>query len=137
MVLLHFSLVVEGFTYNKYSIAVYSNKQDSFMTRYATSDLSRKSGDIIAEALRSPVTITQRNKPRLVLLSIEDYRRLTAGADTCVVGMLATLADKNFAGVSRGAMPMRRKARNGERRRASHGHGYSLSLSRGAPSGAR
>jgi len=28
------------------------------------------------------VTITQRNKPRLVLLSIEDYRRLTAKADT-------------------------------------------------------
>lgn len=52
------------------------------MTQYSTSDLSRKSGDIIAEALRRPVTITQRNKPRLVLLSIEDYRRLAAGADT-------------------------------------------------------
>lgn len=33
---------------------------------YSTSDLSRKSGEIIAEALRHPVTITQRNKPRLV-----------------------------------------------------------------------
>lgn len=33
---------------------------------YTTSDLSRKSGDIIAEALRHPVTITQRNKPRLI-----------------------------------------------------------------------
>ena len=40
---------------------------------YTTSDLSRKSGDIIAEALRHPVTITQRNKLRLVLLNIEDY----------------------------------------------------------------
>jgi len=29
------------------------------MTRYSTSDLSRKSGEIIAEALRRPVTITQ------------------------------------------------------------------------------
>ena len=48
------------------------------MPSYTTSDLSRKSGDIIADALRSPVTITQRNKPRLVLLSIEDFRRLTA-----------------------------------------------------------
>ena len=52
------------------------------MTQYSTSDLSRKSGDIIAAALRGPVTITQRNKPRLVLLSIEDYRKLTARADT-------------------------------------------------------
>lgn len=63
---------------------------------YSTSDLSRKSGDIIAEALRRPVTITQRNKPRLVLLSIEDYRRLTAKADTRKVGRLETMPDDLF-----------------------------------------
>ncbi len=67
------------------------------MTRYSTSDLSRKSGDIIAEALRKPVTITQRNKPRLVLLSIEDYRRLTVRADARQVGTLATMPDEDFA----------------------------------------
>jgi prevent-host-death family protein len=39
------------------------------MPKCSTSDLSRKSGDMIAEALRQPVTITQRNKPRLVLVS--------------------------------------------------------------------
>jgi prevent-host-death family protein len=44
--------------------------------RYSTSDLSRKSGDIIARALQGPVTITQRSKPRLVLLSVEEYKRL-------------------------------------------------------------
>ena len=68
------------------------------MTRYTTSDLSRKSGDIIAEALRHPVTITQRNKARLVLLSIEDYRRLTMRADSRKVGTLATMPDDDFAG---------------------------------------
>jgi prevent-host-death family protein len=46
---------------------------------FATSDLSRKSGDIITEALRRPVTITQRNKPRQVLLSIEEFNRLRRG----------------------------------------------------------
>jgi len=66
------------------------------MTRYSTSDLSRKSGDIIAEALRRPVTITQRNKPRLVLLSIEDYRRLTARADTRQAGRLESMPDDLF-----------------------------------------
>jgi prevent-host-death family protein len=69
------------------------------MTEYSTSDLSRKSGDIIAEALRRPVTITQRNKPRLVLLSIEDYRRLTASADTRKAGRLETMPDELFEGV--------------------------------------
>lgn len=66
------------------------------MSQYSTSDLSRKSGDIIAEALRRPVTITQRNKPRLVLLSIEDYRRLTARADTRKAGRLETMSDDLF-----------------------------------------
>ena len=67
------------------------------MARFTTSDLSRKSGDIIAEALRKPVTITQRNKPRLVLLSIEDYRSLVARADTRKVGTLAGMSDADFA----------------------------------------
>lgn len=69
------------------------------MTEYSTSDLSRRSGDIIAEALRRPVTITQRNKPRLVLLSIEDYRRLTAKADTRKAGRLETMPDDLFEDV--------------------------------------
>ena len=69
------------------------------MTEYSTSDLSRRSGDIIAEALRRPVTITQRNKPRLVLLSIEDYRKLTASAETRKAGRLETMSDDLFEDV--------------------------------------
>jgi prevent-host-death family protein len=44
--------------------------------RYSTSDLSRKSGDIIARALQAPVTITQRGKPRLILMSVEEFNRM-------------------------------------------------------------
>lgn len=69
------------------------------MTQYSTSDLSRKSGDIIAEALRRPVTITQRNKPRLVLLNIEDYRKLMARADTRKAGRLETMPGELFEDV--------------------------------------
>lgn len=64
---------------------------------YTTSDLSRKSGDIIAEALRHPVTITQRNKPRLVLLNIDDYERLMRQSDRRSVGTLQTMPDELFA----------------------------------------
>ena len=71
------------------------------MPYYSTSDLSRKSGDIIAEALRRPVTITQRNKPRLVLLNIDDYRRLTAPADTRKAGTLDAMPDEDFAAFRR------------------------------------
>ena len=61
---------------------------------YSTSDLSRKSGDIIAEALRHPVMITQRNKPRLVLLNIEDYQQLIRQADRRTVGTTETMPDE-------------------------------------------
>jgi prevent-host-death family protein len=64
---------------------------------YSTSELSRKSGDIIAEALRRPVTITQRNKPRLVLLNIEDYQRLMRQSDMRTAGTIDTMSDSVFA----------------------------------------
>jgi hypothetical protein len=54
---------------------------------YTTSDLSRKSGDII----------TQRSKPRLVLLAIEDYERLRHRADTRSTGTIETMPDSLLA----------------------------------------
>lgn len=66
---------------------------------YSTSDLSRKSGDIIAEAMRRPVVITQRNKPRLVMLNIEDYQRLTRQSDSRSVGTIETMPDDLFSEV--------------------------------------
>ncbi|MBF0852235.1 MAG: type II toxin-antitoxin system prevent-host-death family antitoxin [Gluconobacter potus] len=46
------------------------------MRTFSTSDLSRKSGDIIASALQGPTAISQRGKPRLVVLSVEQYEAL-------------------------------------------------------------
>src|SRR5437879_13146677 len=98
------------------------------MTHYSTSDLSRKSGDIIAEALRRPVTITQRNKPRLVLLSIEDYRWLTAKADSRKTGRLETMPDELFDDLRRATAPYEREGEGGARISAAGG---------GAPAGGR
>jgi prevent-host-death family protein len=67
------------------------------MASFSTSDLSRKSGDIIAQALRRPVMITQRNKPRLVILSVEDYERLAA-RDTRKTGKLDSMSEELFQG---------------------------------------
>ncbi|WP_428411823.1 type II toxin-antitoxin system prevent-host-death family antitoxin [Pararhizobium sp.] len=60
---------------------------------YTTSDLSRRSDDIIVEALRHPVNITQRNKPRLVLLNIEDYERLMRQSRMRSAFTLETMSD--------------------------------------------
>lgn len=48
---------------------------------FTTSDMSRRSGDIIAEAIRQPVTITQRDKPRLVILNVEEFEKMARSAD--------------------------------------------------------
>jgi prevent-host-death family protein len=67
------------------------------MASYSTSDLSRKSGDIIAEALRRPVTITQRGKPRLMMINIDDYERMKAASDTRRHFRLDSMPDDLFA----------------------------------------
>jgi len=66
------------------------------MATYSTSDLSRRSGDVIADALREPVTIMQRNKPRLVLLNIEDFRKLLARADARTAAAIEDMPDALF-----------------------------------------
>jgi prevent-host-death family protein len=61
---------------------------------FTTSDLSRRSGDIIAEAMRQPVTITQRDKPRLVIMNVEDYQQLMEYADHRRVLTIDTIDDE-------------------------------------------
>lgn len=46
------------------------------MVRVSATDLSNKLGQYQDEALKRPVIITKNNRERLVLLSIEEYRRL-------------------------------------------------------------
>jgi prevent-host-death family protein len=71
------------------------------MADYSTSDLSRKSGDIIVDALRGPVTITQRGKPRLVILDIEEYRRLKRTSDTRKSHTLENMPDELLEGAEK------------------------------------
>ena len=61
------------------------------MRTFSTSDLSRKSGDIIASALQGPVSINQRGKPRLVMLSVEQYETLVRDADARFAGATADM----------------------------------------------
>jgi prevent-host-death family protein len=63
---------------------------------FTTSDMSRRSGDIIAEALRHPVTITQRDKPRLVVMSVEDYETLLKYADHRQAFTIEEMPDELF-----------------------------------------
>ena len=57
---------------------------------FSTTDLSRRSGDVVAAALREPVLLTQHKKARLVVLSVEEYELRTArnAPDTRTVARL-------------------------------------------------
>ena len=69
------------------------------MSGFSTSDLNRRSGELLAAAARNPVLITQRKKPRFVLLSIEDYNDLKRNGDPRKVGTIDTMSDELFAKV--------------------------------------
>ncbi|MBM3551182.1 MAG: type II toxin-antitoxin system Phd/YefM family antitoxin [Alphaproteobacteria bacterium] len=51
------------------------------MRRFTTVDLDKNLGDVKAVAAREPVVITEHRKDRFVMMSIEDFNRLRAGAD--------------------------------------------------------
>lgn len=62
---------------------------------YTISALSRKPGDVIAEALKHPITIKWKEEPELVLMSAEDFKKMRA-KDTRQVWTLETMPDSLF-----------------------------------------
>lgn len=48
------------------------------MRAFSSTDVNRKSGNILAAARRGPVTITQRKRPAFVVMSYEAFQRLLA-----------------------------------------------------------
>jgi hypothetical protein len=71
------------------------------MAQYSTSIFPGNRATSSPKPCAGPSPLPQRNKPRLVLLSIEDYRRLTARADTRKAGRLETMPDDVFEDVKR------------------------------------
>lgn len=63
------------------------------MRAFTTTELSKKSGEIITEALRRPVVLTQRGKERLVVMNVEDYHRLQSRGETRQAGRLVDMPD--------------------------------------------
>jgi prevent-host-death family protein len=55
------------------------------MKSFSTGDLSRKIGDVTHTARHAPIVITQHNKPRFVLMTIEAYE-LMCGNDSQKAG---------------------------------------------------
>jgi prevent-host-death family protein len=53
---------------------------DTFRT-FSLSELHNSQGDVVDAALREPVRLTKHGKPKLVVMSIDHYEKLTAEPD--------------------------------------------------------
>ena len=68
------------------------------MKQFSLSDLSKRTSDVTHAAARGPVTITHRDRPRFMLLAVEDYDRITRRADdTRHVAKLSDMPGKEGA----------------------------------------
>ena len=43
---------------------------------FSVGDLMRRTGDVLEDAGRAPVTITKRSKPKYILMSVERYDQI-------------------------------------------------------------
>lgn len=51
------------------------------MRNFSATELANKTGDVLAAAAQEPVNIQRHGKARYVLLSVEQFERLSAKAD--------------------------------------------------------
>ncbi len=73
------------------------------MPRVSSTDLSNKLGLYQDEALKGPVIITKNNRERLVMLSIEEYRRLKQLDRKAL--FVEELTDADLEAISRAEVP--------------------------------
>lgn len=59
---------------------------------FSTAELSRHIGDVTHAARDAPVTITHHNKPRYILMSVEDFERINPQKSYAVEDMPADVA---------------------------------------------
>ncbi len=74
------------------------------MPRVSSTDLSNKLGQYQDEALKRPLIITKNNRERLVMLSIEEYRRLKQLDRKAL--FVEELTDADLEAISRAEVPV-------------------------------
>ncbi len=74
------------------------------MPRISSTDLSNRLGQYHDEALKRPLIITTNNRERLVMLSIEEYRRLKQLDRKAL--FVEELADADVEAISRAEVPV-------------------------------
>ncbi len=82
------------------------------MPRVSSTDLSNRLGQYQDEALIRPLIIPKNNRDRLVLLSIEEYRRLKQLDRKAL--FVEELTDSDLEAISRAEVPVKHDHLNAE-----------------------
>lgn len=69
------------------------------MASFSLTDLGNRSGEVVEAAFRGPVDITKRGKRKFVLLTAEQFDRLTVGAARQVEDRVSAEGDEILAGL--------------------------------------
>ncbi len=82
------------------------------MPRVSSTDLSNRLGQYQDEGLKRPLIITKNNRDRLVMLSIEEYRRLKQLDRKAL--FVEELADSDLEAIGRAEVPVEHGHLNAE-----------------------
>jgi prevent-host-death family protein len=66
------------------------------MKTFSFSDLSRKSGDVLDAALVGPVSLMKRGKTKVVMLPVDEYRKLVHGSGAPQAFSIDTASDEDL-----------------------------------------
>jgi len=69
------------------------------MASFSLTDLGNRSGEVVEAAFRGPVDITKRGKRKFVLLTAEQFDRLTASTAQRVEDLVGAERDEILAGL--------------------------------------
>lgn len=72
------------------------------MKTFSFSDLSRNSGDVLDAALAGPVSLMKRGKPKVVMLPVEEYRKLVDSSGARQAFSLDTASDDDLEALTDG-----------------------------------
>lgn len=72
------------------------------MKTFSFSDLSRKSGDVLDAALAGPVSLVKRGKAKVVMLPVDEYRKLIDGSGARQAFSLDTAPDEDIQALMEG-----------------------------------
>ncbi len=95
-----------------WNMSIFHTIRDPEMMKVTSAEFQRHVGRYQDEALREPLSITRNGRERVVLLSMEEYRRLKRREQQAL--RVEDLGDRDLVAIEQAEVPARFKDRDSE-----------------------